>query len=199
LNLFGFDPRQLHCRNKPSYDRQCSRCLIRLNRCRQRGKEAIAAQVLAGVSTVLTFHDRILFDGLYRLTRCARTRKCDIPAGRADRVPMAMGRLVVPLHQRLCWSTRITSQEGWPRKTSVETMYERRCMQTGQTAVTEPRADGVCEIFSELPLSKFAHEGRGCRIFFKFLSKEIADSRLWKSRGYQFQLGNSETISKAKR
>jgi hypothetical protein len=78
-------------------------------------------------------------------------------------------------------------------------MYERRCMQTGQTAVTEPRADGVCEIFSELPLSKFAHEGRGCRIFFKFLSKEIADSRLWKSRGYQFQLGNSETISKAKR
>lgn len=30
------------------------------------------------------------------------------------------------------------SQEGWPRKTSVETTYERRSMQTGKRKVTEP-------------------------------------------------------------
>jgi hypothetical protein len=30
------------------------------------------------------------------------------------------------------------SQDGWPKNTSVETMYDRRSMQTGQATVTEP-------------------------------------------------------------
>ena len=53
-------------------------------------------------------------------------------------MPMPVWSFVVWLHQRLPWSTRITSQEGWPKKTSVETMSERRSMQTGQATVIEP-------------------------------------------------------------
>jgi hypothetical protein len=42
------------------------------------------------------------------------------------------------LQQRLPWRTRITSHDGCPKDTSVETMYERRSMHIGQDTVTEP-------------------------------------------------------------
>jgi len=41
-------------------------------------------------------------------------------------------------HHRVPWSTRMTSHDDWPKKTSVETIWDRRSMQTGQFPVTEP-------------------------------------------------------------
>ena len=45
---------------------------------------------------------------------------------------------VQPCHQRLPCKERITSQDGDPRNTSVQTISERRSMQIGQRTVTEP-------------------------------------------------------------
>jgi hypothetical protein len=49
---------------------------------------------------MLTLDDRIVFNRLDLPRHAARMRQGDLPARRADRVPMSVGCLVIQLHQR---------------------------------------------------------------------------------------------------
>lgn len=54
------------------------------------------------------------------------TGQCDLPTRCANNVPVTVRWFVIGVLRRLLCSVRITSQEGWPKNTSVQTMYERR-------------------------------------------------------------------------
>jgi hypothetical protein len=86
---------QLDRCDQPSSDSQGSRRFIRCGGCGQWRKEAVCRQILACVPAMLALDDRIVFNRLDLPRHAARTRQGDLPARRADRVPMSVGCFVV--------------------------------------------------------------------------------------------------------
>ena len=73
-------------------------------------------------SDLMTFDNRVRFNWLDLTRNPTRPGQRDFPAGGADRVPVPVRWLVIGVLHRFACNVRITSQEGWPKNTSVQTM-----------------------------------------------------------------------------